>query len=104
MNPYRAKDLTDMIKLDRWDALIRDNELEMDGISDKMRQATLFSMAPVAVVENRLAGRRDFDNYAKVRCMIDDMIRDKTEGVFLVFRPNPCCNVHHFCPPTVSRV
>ena len=46
----------------------------------KMRQAALFAMAPEAVVENRLAGRRDLDNYAKVRCMIDDMIRDKREA------------------------
>ena len=33
-----------------------------------------------AVVENRLAGRRDLDNYAKVRCMVDDMVRDKREA------------------------
>ena len=37
-------------------------------------------MAPEAVDENRLAGRRDLDSYAKVRCMIDDMIRDKREA------------------------
>ena len=83
MNPDRAKDLNDMMnKLDRWDALIRDYEMkfEKDDISDKMRQAALFAMAPEAVVENRLAGRRDLDNYAKVRCMIDDMIRDKREA------------------------
>ena len=83
MNPDRAKDLSDMMnKLDRWDALIRDYEMkfEKDDISDKMRQAALFAMAPEAVVENRLAGRRDLDNYAKVRCMIDDMIRDKREA------------------------
>ena len=83
MNPDRAKDLTDMMnKIDRWDALIRDFEMkfEKDDISDKMRQAALFAMAPEAVVENRLAGRRDLDSYAKVRCMIDDMIRDKREG------------------------
>ena len=82
MNPDRAKDLNDMNKLDRWDALIRDYEMkfEKDDISDKMRQAALFAMAPEAVVENRLAGRRDLDNYAKVRCMIDDMIRDKREA------------------------
>ena len=78
MNPDRAKDLNDMMnKLDRWDTLIRDYEMkfEKDDISDKMRQAALFAMAPEAVVENRLAGRRDLDSYAKVRCMIDDMIR-----------------------------
>ena len=83
INPDRAKDLTDMMnKLDRWDALIRDYEMkfEKDYISDKMRQAGLFAMAPEAVVENRLAGRRHLDSYAKVRCMIDDMIRDKREG------------------------
>ena len=45
-----------------------------------MRQAALFAVAPEAVVENELAGRRDLDNYAKVRCMIDDMIRDKGEA------------------------
>ena len=83
MNPDRAKDLNDMMnKLDWWDALIRDYEMkfEKDDISDKMRQAALFAVAPEAVVENRLAGRRDLDNYAEVRCMIDDMIRDKREA------------------------
>ena len=82
-NPDRAKDLGDMMnKLDRWDASIRDYEMksEKDDISDKMRQAALFAMVPEAVVENRLAGRRDLDNYAKVRCMIDDMTRDKREA------------------------
>ena len=61
---------------------MRDYEMtpEKDDISDKMRQAALFAMGPEAVVENRLAGRRDLDNYAKVRCMIDDMIRDKREA------------------------
>ena len=47
--PDRAKDLTDMMnKLDRWDALIRDCEMkfEKDDISDKMRHAALFAMAP----------------------------------------------------------
>ena len=75
MNPDRAKDFGDM-------ALIRDYEMkfEKDDISDKMRQAALFAMVPEAVVENRLAGRSDLDNYAKVRCMIDDMIRDKREA------------------------
>ena len=83
MNPDRAKDLNDMMnKLDGWDALIRDSEMkfEKDDISDKMRQAALFAMAPEAVVENRLVGRRDLDNYAKVRCMIDDMIRDQRQA------------------------
>ena len=47
-------------------------KFEKDDISDKMRQAALFAMAPEAVVENRLAGRRDLDNHAKVRCMIYD--------------------------------
>ena len=55
-------------------------KFEEDDISDKMRQAALFAMAPEAAVENRLAGRRDLDNYAKVRCMIDDMIRDTREA------------------------
>ena len=32
------------------------------------------------MVENRLAGRTEVDNNAKVRCMIDDMIRDKREA------------------------
>ena len=27
-----------------------------------------------------MAGRRDLDNHTKVRCMIDDMIRDKREA------------------------
>ena len=49
-----------MNKLDRWDALIRDYEMkfEKDDISDKMRQAALFAMAPEAVVENRSAGMK----------------------------------------------
>ena len=55
-------------------------KFEKDDISDKMRQAALFAMAPEAVVEKRLAGRRDLDNHAKVRCMIDNMIRDKREA------------------------
>ena len=56
MNPDRAKDLNDMMN-DRWDALIRDYEMKFEkgDISDKMRQAALFAMAPEAVVENRLA-------------------------------------------------
>ena len=45
-----------------------------------MRQAALFATAPEAVVENRLAGRRDLGNHAKVRCMIDNMIRDQREA------------------------
>ena len=71
-----------MNKLDRWDALTRDCEMkfEKDDISDKMRQAALFAMAPEAVVGNRLAGRRDMDSYARVRCMSDDMTRDKREA------------------------
>ena len=83
MNPDRAEDLSDMMyKVDGWDALIRDNRMkfEKNDISDKMRQADLFAVAPKAAVENRLAGRRDLDNYAKVRWMIDDMIRDKREA------------------------
>ena len=51
----------------------------MDDISDKMRQAAFFAMTPEAVVENRFAGRRDLDNCANVRCMIDDMNRDERE-------------------------
>ena len=83
MNPDRAKDLNDMMnKFDRWDVLIRDYEMkiEKDRISDKMRQAAWFVMVPEGVVVNRLAGRRDLDNYAKVRCTIDDMIRDRREA------------------------
>ena len=45
-----------------------------------MRQAALFAMAPESFVENRLVGRRDLDNCAKVRCMTGDMIRDKSEA------------------------
>ena len=50
-----------MNKLDQWDALVRDYEMrfEKDDISDKMRQGALFAVAPKAVVENTLAGRRD---------------------------------------------
>ena len=83
MNLDRAKDPGDLMnKLDHWDALIRDYgmKFEKDDMSDKMRQAALFAMAPKAVVASRLAGRRDLDNYAKVRCMIDDMIRDEREA------------------------
>ena len=70
--PGKAKDLSDMMhKLDRWDALVRDHEMKFPS------QAALFAVAPVAGVENKLVGRRDLDNYAKVRCMIGDMIRDK---------------------------
>ena len=82
MNPDRANDESDMMsKPDRWDAPIRDYEMkfEMLDISDKMRQAAFFAMNPEAVVENRFAGRRDLDNYANVRCMIDDMVRNKRE-------------------------
>ena len=59
MNTDRAKDVIHMMnKLDRWDALIRDYEMkfEKDDISDKMRQAALFALAPEAKVENWLAG------------------------------------------------
>ena len=55
-------------------------KFEKDCVSDKMRQAALFAVAPEAVVQNRLAVRRDLNNDAKVRCMIDDMIRDKREA------------------------
>ena len=61
MNPDRAKDLGDMMnKLDRWDAPIRDYEMkfEKDDISDKMRQAALFAMAPEAVAENTLTAKK----------------------------------------------
>ena len=83
MNPDKAKDLSDsMNKLDRWDALITDCEMKFDkeDTSDWMRLAALFAMAPEAGVENRLAGRRDPGNFAKVGCMINDMIRDKREA------------------------
>ena len=83
MNPDRTKDLSDMMnKLDLWDDLIGGYEMrfEKDDISDKMRQAALFAMAPEAVVENRLLGRRDLGNSAKVRCMSDDMIREKRDA------------------------
>ena len=55
-----------MNKLGRWGVLVRDYEMKFDkdDISDK------------TVVENRSAGRRDLDNYAKVRRMIGAMIRD----------------------------
>ena len=54
--------------------------VEKDDISDKMRQAALFAMALEAVVQNRLVGRGDVETYVKVRCIIDDMIRDKREA------------------------
>ena len=83
MKPVRAKDLNDMMSnLVCWDALIRDCEMKLNkhDISDKMRQAALFAMLPEAEVEHRLAGRRDLDDCAKVRCVIDDMIRDKRQA------------------------
>ena len=49
MNPDSANDLSDVMnKLDRWDARISDCEMkfEKDDISDKMRQAALFAVAP----------------------------------------------------------
>ena len=89
MNPDKAKDLTDMMnKLDHWDAPITDCEMkfEKDDISDKMRQAALFAMAPEAVVENRLNGRRDLRSNAKVRCMIDGDKREANGGLFIEWR------------------
>ena len=55
-------------------------KFEKGDISDRMRQAALFAVDPEAVVENRLAGRRDLDNCAKVCSMIADMVRDKREA------------------------
>ena len=56
-------------------------KFEKDDISDKTRQAALFFFVSFrVVVENRLAGRRDLDNYSKVRCMMGDMIRDQREA------------------------
>ena len=83
MNPDSATGLSDMMnKLDRWDALIGDYEMkfEKDDSCDNVRQAALLATAREAVVENRLAGRRDLDNLASVRCMIDEVIRDKREA------------------------
>ena len=79
---FQARSTSDSMSLHRWDAVIRNHEMkfEKDDISDKMRQVALFAVAPKAVVENRLAGRRDLDNYTKFRCMIDDMIRDRWEA------------------------
>ena len=53
-------------------------KFEKDDISDTMHPAALFAKAPEAVFENRVA--RDLDNCTKVRCMTDDMIRDKREA------------------------
>ena len=49
-----------MNKLDRWDAPIRGYEMkfEKDDISDKMRQAALFAMAPEAVVESGVGWKK----------------------------------------------
>ena len=74
MNPDRAKDLSDMMnKLDRWDALIRDYEMkfEKDDISDRMRQAALFAMAP----EARTCWLEE-----EICCMTGDTIRDLREA------------------------
>ena len=68
MKPDRGKDLSDMMnKLDLWDALIRDCEMKFvkDVISDKMRQASLFAMAPEAVVDNRLLGEETWTTTRK---------------------------------------
>ena len=74
LNLDRAKDLSDtMNKLDRWDALIRDSDVfDKDDISDKN--------APNSTVRFGLAGRRDLGNCVEIRCMIDEMIRDKREA------------------------
>ena len=64
-----------MNKLERWDALIRDYDMNFEK-DDIMHQAALFAVAPEAVVGNRLVGRSVLDNYATVRCVMDDMIRD----------------------------
>ena len=42
-----------------------------------MRPTALSAMACEAAVENRIAGRRDFDNYEKARSMTDEMKQDK---------------------------
>ena len=56
--------------------------LEKGDIPEIVRQAASFAIVPEAVVENKLSRRRDLDNQAKVRCLIDDMnmIRDKGEA------------------------
>ena len=50
--------------------------LKTDGFN-AWRQAALFAMAPEAVVENRLTGRRDLDDCARIRCIVNDTIREK---------------------------
>ena len=81
MNPDSSKDLSDMMnKLDRWDAVIRDYEMSSKRTTSQTKCAKKHCSPWLpAGVENRLAGRRD-GQYAKVRSMIDDMIRDKKEA------------------------
>ena len=45
-----------MSKLDRWDAMARDHEIQFDNnhILDKMGQAALFAMTPAAMAEDKL--------------------------------------------------
>ena len=72
----REKDLSDMMnKLDRWDAPIRDYEMKFEKGRHLIKCAK--QLCPHWVPKPWLAGRRHLDNYAKVRCMIDEMIRDK---------------------------
>ena len=72
LNPDRAKDLSDMTnKLVRWDALIRDFAMKLDKKISRTKCTKQHS------VENKLAGRRDLDFCAKVRCMTDDTTGDK---------------------------
>ena len=70
-----------MNKLDRWNALVKDYEMKFKKRTTHLTKfAALFTLAPELVVENRLASRRDLNNWAKVHCRIDDMIRDKREA------------------------
>ena len=59
--------MTRRVRFDCWDALVRGHEMKLgeDVVSDNMRQAALIALAPVAVVENRFASKRDLDNYEK---------------------------------------
>ena len=72
MNRNKAKNLKDtMNKLVHWDALIRD----CDMLSRHLQQ----TKCSQSHRRQKLAGRRNLDNNANVRCMICDMLRDTRE-------------------------
>ena len=92
MNPERAKDFSDMeSKLDRRDATAQKYEVKFDkhDKSDKIRQAAIiYGMAPNAMVESRLAGRRDLGPCEK----ISGKGGGKSSSVWRLFGRGAQCN------------